>query len=53
MTRRREGTICCRSNLTAEDPATLWRYYIQLTEVEQAFKSSSTTSPYADLPPAR
>jgi hypothetical protein len=27
-----------RSNLTGEDPAALWRYYIQLTEIEQAFK---------------
>ena len=24
--------------LTGEDPATLWRYYMQLTEIEQAFK---------------
>ena len=36
--RRREGRYLLRSNLTAEDPATLWRYYLQLTEVEQAFK---------------
>ena len=27
-----------RSNLTGEDPATLWRYYMRLTEIEQAFK---------------
>ena len=27
-----------RSNLTDEDPATLWQYYMQLTEIEQAFK---------------
>ena len=36
--RRREGRYLLRSNLTGEDPATLWRYYLQLTEVEQAFK---------------
>lgn len=36
--RRREGRYLLRSNLCDEDPATLWRYYIQLTEVEQAFK---------------
>ena len=36
--RRREGRYLLRSNLTGEDPATLWRYYMQLTEVEQAFK---------------
>lgn len=36
--RRREGCYLLRSNLTQEDPAKLWEYYIQLTEVEQAFK---------------
>ena len=36
--RRREGRYLLRSNLTGEDPATLWRYYTQLTEIEQAFK---------------
>ena len=37
-TRRRKGSYLLRSNLTAEDPAILWRYYLQLIEVEQAFK---------------
>jgi transposase len=36
--RRREGNYLLRSNLTDEDPAKLWTFYIQLTEVEQAFK---------------
>jgi transposase len=36
--RRREGCYLLRSNLLHEDPAKLWEYYIQLTEVEQAFK---------------
>ena len=36
--RRREGHYLLRSNLTDEDPATLWQYYMQLTEIEQAFK---------------
>jgi len=36
--RRREGRYLLRSNLNGEDPAKLWEYYIQLTEVEQAFK---------------
>lgn len=36
--RRREGNYLLRSNLTDEDPAKLWMFYIQLTEVEQAFK---------------
>ena len=36
--RRREGRYLLRSNITAEDPATLWRLYMQLIEIEQAFK---------------
>ena len=36
--RRREGRYLLRSNLTGEDPATLWRYYMRLAEIEQAFK---------------
>ena len=27
-----------RSNFISQDPAKLWEYYIQLTEIEQAFK---------------
>ena len=38
MVRRREGSYLLRSNLIAEHPAQLWQYYIQLTEIEQAFK---------------
>ena len=36
--RRREGHYLLRSNLNTEEPAKLWEYYIQLTEIEQAFK---------------
>jgi len=36
--RRREGHYLLRSNLSGDDPAQLWTYYIQLTEIEQAFK---------------
>lgn len=36
--RRREGSYLLRSNLTGNDPGQLWEYYVQLTEVEQAFK---------------
>ena len=36
--RQREGRYLLRSNLRDEDPATLWQYYIRLTEIEQAFK---------------
>ena len=36
--RRREGRYLLRSNLSGEDLATLWRYYLQLTEIKQAFK---------------
>jgi hypothetical protein len=38
LTCRREGHYLLRSNLSGEDPAQLWQYYLQLTEVEQAFK---------------
>ncbi len=34
---RREGRYLLRSNLTQTDPVQLWQYYIQLTEIEQAF----------------
>lgn len=36
--RSREGRYLLRTNLTARDPAQLWKLYIQLTEIEQAFK---------------
>jgi transposase len=36
--RRREGRYLLRTNLQGHDPAQLWTFYIQLTEVEQAFK---------------
>ena len=36
--RRGEGTYLLRSNLTAGNPEELWKQYIALTEVEQAFK---------------
>jgi hypothetical protein len=37
--RRREGRYLLRTNLNDDDPATLWKYYIQLVAVEQAFKT--------------
>lgn len=37
--RRREGRYLLRTNLTSSDPAQLWRYYIQLVQVEEAFKN--------------
>ena len=37
--RRREGRYLLRTNLTASDPAELWRTYIQLTQVEEAFRN--------------
>jgi hypothetical protein len=36
--RRREGRYLLRTNLRAQEPERLWTFYIQLTEVEQAFK---------------
>jgi hypothetical protein len=37
--RRREGRYLLRTNLTDNDPAVLWQYYIQLVAVEEAFKN--------------
>jgi hypothetical protein len=37
--RRREGRYLLRTNLTDNDPALLWQYYIQLVAVEEAFKN--------------
>ena len=37
--RRREGRYLLRTNLCTRDPAELWRFYIQLVEVEAAFKT--------------
>ena len=36
--RRREGRYLLRTNLTGTDPAKLWEFYLQLVEVEAAFK---------------
>jgi transposase len=36
--RRREGRYLLRTNLAGHDPDQLWTFYVQLTEVEQAFK---------------
>jgi len=36
--RRGEGTYLLRSNMTEDDPGKLWQFYLQLVEIEQAFK---------------
>ena len=38
IARRREGRYLLRTNLTHQDPEQLWRMYMRLSEVEQAFK---------------
>jgi len=38
-TRRREGRYLLRTNMTDDDPAKLWQYYIQLVAVEEAFRN--------------
>ena len=38
-TRHREGRYLLRTNLCDEDPAKLWKFYIQLVEIEAAFKN--------------
>ena len=37
--RRREGRYLLRTNLCGQEPAQLWQFYIQLVEVEAAFKN--------------
>lgn len=36
---RREGRYLLRTNPTADDPAAVWEMYLQLVEVEEAFKN--------------
>lgn len=36
--RRREGRYLLRGNLSPEDPSVLWHFYVQLAQVEGAFK---------------
>jgi transposase len=36
---RREGRYLLRTNLSGDDPARLWAFYIQLTHIEEAFKN--------------
>jgi transposase len=38
-TLRHEGRYLLRSNLTGRDPAELWKFYIQLTQIEETFKT--------------
>ncbi len=37
--RRSEGHYLLRSNLAGEDPARLWQFYVQLTEIEVVFRA--------------
>jgi hypothetical protein len=37
--RRREGQYLLRTNLCGKDPAQLWQFYIQPTQIEAAFKN--------------
>jgi transposase len=37
--RRREGRYLLRTNLCGKQPAELWQFYIQLVEIEAAFKN--------------
>ena len=37
--RRREGRYLLRTNLHGQDPARLWQFYVQLVEIEAAFKN--------------
>src|SRR5260221_11885706 len=37
--RRREGRYLLRTNLSEEDPGKAWQFYMQLSQVEEAFKN--------------
>ena len=39
LVRRREGRYLLRTNLCGREPAELWQFYIQLVEIEAAFKN--------------
>jgi transposase len=39
LAEQRDGHYLLRSNLVGEDPAVLWQRYIQLTQIEAAFRS--------------
>jgi len=48
------GRYLLRTNLCDRDPVHLWQFYIQLVEVEAAFKNlKDDLAAPADLPPAR
>jgi transposase len=36
---QRDGYYLLRSNLIGEDPAVLWKHYVQLTQIESVFRS--------------
>lgn len=42
----RDGQYLLRSNLTADDPAVLWMRYVQLTQIEAAFRSLKKRAGY-------
>ena len=53
---RREGRYLLRTNLTETDPVKLWNYYLQLVQVEEAFralKSDLAIRPIFHQSPAR
>jgi hypothetical protein len=39
LAQSRDGAYLLRTNVVGSDPATLWRQYIQLTEVEAVFRA--------------
>ena len=39
VTRRREGRYLLRTNLAVDDPELIWRCYMQLCQVEEAFRT--------------
>jgi transposase len=41
-TEQRQGAYLLRTNCTEKDPAQLWRWYIQLTQAEAAFRTAKS-----------
>ena len=50
---RREGHYLLRTNLTEADPAKLWQFYLQLVEVEAAFKTLKRSRHPSRVPSGR
>ena len=51
--RRREGRYLLRTNLCGREPAELWQFYLQLVEIEAAFKNLGRLGATSHFSPTR